>query len=108
MRQGEDTGSRRANETKATEEAQEEHQSFNTLVGESIRRVRQERGWTQAVLADEARLSSNYVARLERGELGPSLFVANRICSALAIPLNALVGFASANATRKTGKRRVG
>ena len=34
-------------------------------------------------LADASGLSSNYVARLERGELGASLFVAMRIAEAL-------------------------
>lgn len=72
--------------------AQDEHQAFNATVGEGIRRARQEHGWTQAFLADQARLSPNYIARLERGELGPSLFVANRICEALAIPIEDLVG----------------
>ena len=87
--------------------AQDEHQAFNTVVGEGIRRARQEHGWTQAHLADQARLSPNYIARLERGELGPSLFVANRICEALTIPLEELVGpGSSSGATRKTTSKR--
>ena len=85
----------------------DEHQAFNTVVGEGIRRARQEHGWTQAFLAEQARLSPNYIARLERGELGPSLFVANRICEALAIDLEALVvPPGGAAGTRKTAKRR--
>ena len=72
-------------------EAQDEHRSFNVIVGEAIRRSRQEHGWTQAFLAEQAGLSPNYIARLERGELGPSLFVANRICMALEIELEFLV-----------------
>jgi ribosome-binding protein aMBF1 (putative translation factor) len=86
--------------------AQDEHQAFNTVVGEGIRKARQEHGWTQAHLADQARLSPNYIARLERGELGPSLFVANRICDALTIPLEDLVGPGSAGAARKTTSKR--
>src|SRR4051812_2228740 len=86
--------------------AQDEHQAFNTVVGEGIRKARQEHGWTQAHLADQARLSPNYIARLERGELGPSLFVANRICEALAIDLEVLVAQPGGAATRKTAKRR--
>ena len=95
-------------EARAPEEAQDEHQAFNTVVGEGIRRSRQEHGWTQAFLAEQARLSPNYIARLERGELGPSLFVANRICEALDIDLELLVGPPAAGATRKTAKRRAG
>ena len=85
----------------------DEHGSFNTIVGEAIRHARQERGWTQAYLAEMARLSPNYIARLERGELGPSLFVANRIVDALGIDLASLVGPTPSTAmTRKTAKRR--
>jgi transcriptional regulator with XRE-family HTH domain len=88
------------------EAGQDEHHAFNTVVGEGIRKARQEHGWTQAFLAEQARLSPNYIARLERGELGPSLFVANRICEALAIDLEVLVGPPPGAATRKTAKRR--
>lgn len=87
--------------------AQDQHQAFNAVVGEGIRRSRQEHGWTQAFLADQAKLSPNYIARLERGELGPSLFVANRICEALDIPLEELLGPpAGGAAARKTTTKR--
>jgi transcriptional regulator with XRE-family HTH domain len=66
-------------------------QAFAALVGEAIRATRQERGWTQVELAQAARLSPNYIARLERGELGPSLFVAQQIAEALEINVEALV-----------------
>lgn len=93
-------------EARVPDAAQDEHQAFNAVVGEGIRRARQEHGWTQAFLADQARLSPNYVARLERGELGPSLFVANRICEALSIPLEDLLGPPSGAAGRRTTAKR--
>ena len=93
-------------EGKSPDAAQDEHLAFNTVVGEGIRRARQEHGWTQAFLADQARLSPNYIARLERGELGPSLFVANRICEALNIAIEELVGPPSNSAGRKTTAKR--
>ncbi|HEY8075143.1 MAG TPA: helix-turn-helix transcriptional regulator [Labilithrix sp.] len=86
-------------------EAADDTKGFNSTVGDAIRRARQERGWTQAVLADTAKLSPNYIARLERGELGPSLFVAHRICEALAIDVSALLG-SPANARGRTGTKR--
>jgi ribosome-binding protein aMBF1 (putative translation factor) len=91
---------------KTPEAVEDEHHVFNTMVGDGIRRARQEHGWTQAFLADKAGLSPNYIARLERGELGPSLFVANRICEALTIALEELVG-APGVARKTTTKRRV-
>ncbi len=94
-------------EARTGELPQDEHKVFNSIVGEGIRRVRQEHGWTQAFLAEQAGLSPNYIARLERGELGPSLFVANQICQALQIELEALVTSQGGTAgTRKTAKRR--
>jgi ribosome-binding protein aMBF1 (putative translation factor) len=86
----------------------DEHRSFNVTVGEAIRRSRQEHGWTQAFLAEQAGLSPNYIARLERGELGPSLFVAKRICMALTIDLEVLVspGAPGLPGKKSTAKRR--
>jgi transcriptional regulator with XRE-family HTH domain len=88
----------------AKPDAQDEHRSFNTTVGEAIRRGRQEHRWTQAFLAEQAGLSPNYVARLERGELGPSLFVASRICDALGIEIDVLV--AGQSRAKTATKRR--
>ncbi len=80
---------------------------FASTVGERIRVARQQKGWTQVELADAAGLSSNYVARLERGELGASLFVAMKIAEALGVTLDVLVG-AQAPTARTTTKRRAG
>lgn len=65
--------------------------AFTERVGEAIRAARRTREWTQAELAERAELSANYVARLERGELGPSLWVAHKIASALGTTLDALL-----------------
>ncbi len=80
---------------------------FASTVGERIRVARQHKGWTQVELADAAGLSSNYVARLERGELGASLFVAMRLAEALGITLDVLAQ-AQAAPARTTTKRRAG
>src|SRR5690242_18719661 len=78
---------------------------FATGVGECLRKARQDRGWTQAELAEAAGLSANYVARLERGELGPSLYVAFHLAEALGTHIETLL---AANASpRRTGKRRI-
>ncbi len=72
-------------------EGDAEQAAFAERVGGSIRAARHVRGWTQVELAEQASLSSNYVARLERGELGPSLWVAHRIARALGVTLDALL-----------------
>ncbi len=73
--------------------------------GEGIRMARQTRGWTQVELAEAAGLSSNYVARLERGELGASLFVAHQICSALETDIGAVLK--QQGGAPRTGRRRL-
>ncbi len=78
--------------------------AFATVVGESIRHGRHALGWTQVELAEAAGLSANYIARLERGELSPSLLVATQICRALDVEVTALL-VAPAPA-KKAGKRR--
>jgi transcriptional regulator with XRE-family HTH domain len=64
-------------------------------------------GWTQAHLAEAAGFSANYVARLERGELGPSFFVAYRLCETLGIEVGALLQ-ADVASPRTTRRRIVG
>ena len=75
---------------------------FALVVGEGVRRERQKRGWTQVQLAEASGLSPNYVARLERGELGPSLFVAYQLAETLGIDVATL--FAT---QQRTTKRRI-
>jgi DNA-binding XRE family transcriptional regulator len=81
-------------------------EAFHVAVGGAIRQFRHEFQWTQAGLAKQTGLSPNYIARLERGELGPSLFVARLLCRAFAITLDDLVASASAGAERVTDVRR--
>lgn len=88
--------------SKAAPAAEIDPEEFAALVGERIRLARQERGWTQVELAEAAGLSSNYVARLERGELGPSLFVACKLAEAFGLNVDALVG----PGEQQSGKRR--
>lgn len=59
-------------------------------IGKRIRKIREEREITQADLAKSARVGANYIPRVERGELVPSLQVAHRIAQALGITLDEL------------------
>ena len=76
--------------------------SFAAVVGEAVRRHRQAAGWTQVQLAEAAGLSPNYVARLERGELGASLFVAYQLSRTLGISVRDLL-----EAPQRTTRRRL-
>ncbi|MGH7271883.1 MAG: helix-turn-helix domain-containing protein [Polyangiaceae bacterium] len=76
--------------------------AFAVIVGESVRRNRQARGWTQVELAETAGLSPNYIARLERGEMGPSFFVAHHLGHTLGIDVSALL-----TTPQRTTRRRM-
>jgi transcriptional regulator with XRE-family HTH domain len=99
------TGKRLKTESWSSDEKSHE---FASSVGERIRLARQHKGWTQVELADAAGLSSNYVARLERGELGASLFVASRLADALGTTVDGLTQTHTGTHARTTTKRRAG
>lgn len=91
----------------ASRAATDNPHAFAVAVGEGVRRARQARGWTQVQLAEAAGLSPNYVARLERGELGPSFFVAHQLCDSLQIDVNDLLGRDAAIPPARTTRRRL-
>ena len=73
---------------------------FAQQLGRRTRRARLERGMTQSELAHAARVGANYIPRLERGELVPSVEAAYRIARALGVSLDDMCGRTS---SRKAG-----
>jgi transcriptional regulator with XRE-family HTH domain len=71
------------------------------LFGESLRRLRTERGWSQERLAERAGVTLNYIGNLERGEQGPSLHVLVRIARAFDIDLSVLLADFGRDVVRK-------
>jgi transcriptional regulator with XRE-family HTH domain len=65
---------------------------FAQQLGRRMRRARIDRGITQAELALSAGVGANYIPRLERGEMVPSVEAAWRIARALGVSLDALCG----------------
>src|SRR5262249_25664166 len=61
-----------------------------TTLGSAIRELRQLRGLTQAKLATAAKLASNSIAVIERGERVVSMESLNAIAAALDIPAGCL------------------
>ena len=64
--------------------------NYAEQIGKRIRKTREQRGMTQADLAAASKVGVNYVPRLERGELVPSLQAAHRIARALGLTLDEL------------------
>ena len=64
------------------------------IVGRRIRLIRQQRGWSQEVLAELASLNRTYVGAVERGEHNIGIDNIERLALALEITLCRLVGCA--------------
>ena len=73
------------------------HAVEGKIFGETVRRLRTDRGWTQEDLADAAGLTTTYVGQVERGDKVPSLTVVLKLARGLSVaPADLLVGFSPA------------
>jgi transcriptional regulator with XRE-family HTH domain len=61
-------------------------------LGERVRALRRERGWTLEVLAQRSGVSRAMISKLERGEKNPTLVVAAKVAEGLGKNLSELVG----------------
>jgi len=69
----------------------DEQKALAKRVGAEIRRLRVAAGKTQEDLADEARMTTNYVSLVERGETNVTLAAATRIVRALGVRLSGVL-----------------
>jgi transcriptional regulator with XRE-family HTH domain len=74
------------------------------MLGEELRKAREEAGLTQEKLAFAAGLDRTYISQLEHDKKSPTLDVLFRICDAIGIAAAELV--ARVEASRKVGKKR--
>jgi transcriptional regulator with XRE-family HTH domain len=56
-----------------------------------LKRLRATKGWTQQQLAQHARVSVGYIARLETGHYDPKLSTLRKLAKALGVPVTALL-----------------
>jgi transcriptional regulator with XRE-family HTH domain len=61
-------------------------------LGERVRGLRRERGWTLELLAERSGVSRAMISKLERGEKNPTLVVAAKVAEGLGVNLSQLVG----------------
>ena len=59
---------------------------FNKRLGLLIRKKRIEKGLTQLELADAMNIDYQYISRIERGLISPTLFWVTKLSEALHIP----------------------
>jgi transcriptional regulator with XRE-family HTH domain len=61
------------------------------VVGEQLRRLRQDQGRTLRDVSSAARVSLGYLSEIERGQKEPSSELLAAICTALDVPLSSLL-----------------
>lgn len=62
-----------------------------TVRGDTIRALREQRGWTLEDLAQKTQRSRAYLSRVENGQRTPSRITMHRIANALEVPIDDLV-----------------
>jgi transcriptional regulator with XRE-family HTH domain len=56
---------------------------FDQALGQALRKLRTERGWSQADLALRVEMDRNYLSLIELGRSSPSVRMLMRLCMAL-------------------------
>lgn len=65
--------------------------SIDRLIGERLKALRAERGWSLEELAAESGVSRATLSRLENGEVSPTTAVLGRLCAAYGMTLSRLM-----------------
>lgn len=66
---------------------------FKSQLGRNIKKARQKKGFTQASVANKAQVHINYYARIERGEVNPSVEILEAIVKALKVKSSDIMPF---------------
>jgi transcriptional regulator with XRE-family HTH domain len=61
------------------------------MMGAAIKRLREAKGLSQVVLAQRAKITREYVNRLEAGRYDPTVGTLQRIARALGVPVTELL-----------------
>lgn len=64
---------------------------IRTRLGTNVRRLRQEKGWSQEDYADRAGIHRTYVSDIERGQRNPTVTVVEKLAKPLGVRPGALL-----------------
>jgi transcriptional regulator with XRE-family HTH domain len=67
-----------------------EYDSYLKKVGNTLRKIRKEKGYSMENLANEAEIEYRQLGRIERGEINTSIISLLRICQTLNIEMKTL------------------
>lgn len=60
-------------------------------LGRNVRRLREEKGWSQEAFADEAGIHRTYVSDIERGARNPTITVVEKLAKPLGVKAGSLL-----------------
>lgn len=64
---------------------------IRTRLGKNVRRLREEKGWSQEAYADEAGIHRTYVSDIERGARNPTIVVVEKLAKPLGVTAGSLL-----------------
>ncbi|HGE5804336.1 TPA: helix-turn-helix transcriptional regulator [Bacillus thuringiensis] len=70
----------------------QEEEEFLDVLGKRIKRIRNDKGFTQEELGAECNLHRTYIGGIERGERNPTILNLKRIADALGVSVNEVLG----------------
>ena len=63
---------------------------IKTILGDNIRTLRTNKGWTQVYLADRLQITASFLAQIESGKRGTSLELIENVAELFGIPVASL------------------
>lgn len=64
--------------------------TIKSQFGKNVRRLREEKNWSQDRFAEETGLHRTYISGIERGVRNPTIEIVSQIAKALKIPISEL------------------
>lgn len=64
---------------------------IRTRLGKNVRRLREEKGWSQEAYAHEAGIHRTYVSDIERGARNPTITVVEKLAKPLGVDAGVLL-----------------
>jgi transcriptional regulator with XRE-family HTH domain len=60
-------------------------------LGQNVRRLREEKGWSQEAYADEAGIHRTYISDIERGARNPTVKIVEKLAKPLGVSAGTLI-----------------
>ncbi len=83
------------------------HETEVILLGKRIRSLRNEKGWTQQELGDQAEVNYKFIGEIERGQQNPSFNILVKIAAALGVDLLDLFRYAHEISDRRQIEKKI-